>query len=741
MTSYIGKPTSRVDGRAKVTGAAKYAGEYNSPELVHGYIISGAISKGRIKSIDASAALAIEGVLQVFTHENRPRLAWMDRSYQDEVAPNGSPFRPLYDEKIRFSQQPVALVVADSFDLARYAATLVKIEYEEEEHDTDMEAGRDRAYPPKAGKQGYKPPAKPRGDAEKAFAGAQVQVEANYSSPFEHHNPMEPHATTVMFEPDGKLTIYDKTQGVLNSQKYICQIFGLKTEQVRVLAPYVGGAFGSGLRPQHQIFMAVLAATELKRSVRVTLTRQQMFSIGYRPETHQHIAIGAREDGHLEAFMQEALANTSRFEDFTETVVNWAGALYTCENSRYSHELVQLDLFTPIDMRAPGGALALYAIESAMDEVAVKAGIDPLQLRLINYTEKDQEEDKPFSSKELRQCYLQAAEKFGWEKRSPEPRSMRDGDTLIGWGMATGIWDSMQSPAASKAVLGLDGHLLVTCAITDIGPGTYTIMTQIAADTLGLPIEKVTFQLGDSNLPQSSVQGGSQTAGSVGTAVKEVCQTVAQQLFKLAQQMPNSPFAKVKFEDVKFADGHIQLVEGDASTISLIEVLRSSGNNSLEAMVNSKPDARKQSGFAQYVHSAVFVEVRVDDALGTIRVSRVVNAVAAGKILNPKTARSQVLGGVVWGVGMALEEESLLDNNLGRFMNHNLSEYHVPVNADIGEIDVIFVQEEDTIVNPLGVKGVGEIGIVGTAAAIANAVYHATGKRIRDLPITLDKLL
>lgn len=740
-TNYIGRPQSRVDGRAKVTGEAKYAAEYNVPDLAYGYVVSSEIAKGRITKIDASQALALPGVLHVLTHENRPRVAWFDSSYKDEVSVPGSPFRPLYDERVLYSGQPIALVIAEEFEVARYAATLLRVSYEHEEHETDLNEKREQSYTPKKNRSGISPPAKPRGDADRAFERAAVQHDAEYLHPIEHHNPMEPHASTVIWEGDNRITVYDKTQGSQNCQAYIASVFGFSKDDVRVISSYIGGAFGSGLRPQYQLFLAVMAARELKRSVRVSLTRQQMFSFGYRPDTIQRLSLGAGADGTLEAIKHDALANTSRFEDYQENDVNWSGLLYKCDNSKFTYRLAQLDHYTPADMRAPGGATGVYALEAAMDELADKLGVDPLELRLKNYSEKDQNEDKPYSSKELRECFRQAAEKFGWSKRNPAPRSMRDGRELIGWGVATGIWEAFQQKASAKAVLSVDGKLEVSSATTDIGTGTYTIMTQIAAETLGLPLDQVTFKLGDSSLPQSPVEGGSWTASTNGSAVKVVCEAVAQKLFSMAQDIEEQPFADVDFADVQFAEGQIKLRRDASQSISIAEVMRHGKVERIEKESTSTPNYLKQRGYSRYTHSAIFAEVRVDEELNVIRVTRVVDAVAAGRILNPKTARSQVLGGVVWGISMALHEETYTDHQLGRFMNHNLAEYHVPVNADVHDIEVIFVEEHDEIVNPLGVKGLGEIGIVGTAAAVANAIYHATGKRVRDLPITIDKLL
>jgi xanthine dehydrogenase YagR molybdenum-binding subunit len=741
ITNYVGRPTRRVDGRAKVTGAAKYAGEYNVPKLAYGYVVSSAVAKGRIKQIDTHAALGVEGVLRVLTHENRPELPSDDSKYDDEVSSPGSPFRPLYDDKIKFSGQPIALVVAEEFEIARHAASLVRVEYELEPHVTDLKAQRAKAYVPQKERPGIPSAPPPRGNPEKALADAAARHDAEYSIAFEHHNPMEMYATTAVWESDDRLTIYDKTQGPKNNQSYVANVFGLPKENVRLVTAYMGGGFGSGLRPQYQLPLAVMAAQQLKRPVRVTLTRQQMFSLGYRPEAIQRVALGASRDGELKSILHDALANTSQFEDFQEGIAQWSGMLYKCDNTQFSYKLAKLDLNTPIDMRAPGGVTGIYAIECAMDELAVKLGIDPVELRLKNYTDKDQNENIPFSSKELRECYRQGAEKFGWSRRNPKPRSMREGNQLIGWGMATGAWEAMQFEASAQAVLTVDGKLDVGSATADIGTGTYTIMTQLAADALGLAMEDVTFRLGDSSLPQAPVEGGSFTAATVGSAVHVVCEKVQRRLFELAQKAEGSPLAKAKFEDVVFTGGQMRSKSDPSRAISIPDVMRKAGVNRIEEHATSTPDEKKHEKYARYTHSAIFVEVRVDEDLGIIRVPRVVNAVAAGRILNPKTARSQVLGGVVWGIGMALEEETVLDHRFGRFMTHNLADYHVPVNADVHDIDVIFVEEHDSIVNPIGVKGLGEIGIIGTPAAIANAIYHATGKRVRDLPITLDKLL
>jgi len=739
--THFGAPRSRVDGRLKVTGAAKYAGEFTAPDLAHGYVVSSAIAKGRITAIDTAEAEAMPGVLRIFTHENRPATAWLSRSYRDAVAPPGTPFRPLYDEKILYSGQPVALVVAESFEAARDAGALVRVTYEAEPPGTDLRTRLAEAYVPPKDRAGIDPPPKPRGDAASAYAAAPAKVENGYHVAPEHHNPMEPHASTVVWEGDGRITVHDKIQGAQNTFDYVTSVFSLPKKDVRVISPFVGGAFGSGLRPQYQLFLAVMAALELKRSVRVVLTRDQMFTFGYRPDTIQAVALAASPDGALQAVRHEAVAGTSTFEDYQEVVVNWSGLAYRCDNVELKYRLAKLDTATPQDMRAPGAPLGMFALESGMDELAHELKIDPLELRLRNYAETDQNTGKQFSSKELRAAYQQGAERFGWSRRNPQPRSMREGHELIGWGMATGIWEAGMQQASARATLTADGKLEVATATADIGTGTYTILTQIGADAFGLRMEDVTARIGDSSLPTSPIEGGSWTAASAGSAVQAACYAVRETLFKYARRMENSPLANADLDHVVFTEGRIALAADPARFVTIADAMRASGVDRIAQEETTAPDKSSLSKYAPYTHAAVFAEVRVDEELGTIRVTRVVDAIAAGRIINPKTARSQIIGGVVFGIGMALTEESMLDHRFGRFMNHNIAEYHVPVNADIHDIEVIFVKEEENKANPLGVKGLGEIGIVGTAAAIANAVFHATGKRIRELPITLDKLL
>ena len=740
MAPYIGTSTSRVDGFTKVTGAAKYAAEFNVPGLAYGSVVTSTIAKGRILRIDPSAALRVKGVLDVLTHENRPPMADNDEAYKDEIAPAGSPFRPLYDSRIMFNGQPIALVVAETSEIARFAASLVRVEYEKDAHITDVYRRREAATPvkpPTNPLEALFTPPKTRGRPEQALAAAAVRHAGEYYVPIEHHNPMELYAATVVYEANGKLTVYDKTQGVQNVQRYLCGVFSMKPEDVRVMNPFMGGGFGSGLRPQFEVVLAVLAALALKRSVRVVLTRPQMYGLGYRPAMIQRIELGASTDGTLEAITHDAITVTSQYEDFFRQETGWSGLLYKSTNAKYEHKLARLDLPTSCDMRCPSAATGVYALECAMDELAIALKIDPLELRLRCYSDRDQNNDRPFSSKALRKCYRQGAEAFGWDKRNPEPRSMRDGGDLVGWGMATGVWDALQWQITVRIAVNANGHAEVACATSDIGTGTYTIMAQVAADMLGLPLENISVQLGDSTLPQSPVEGGSWIAASVSSGIVTTANLIRDELLRLAKQMPNSPLANSTSGEVALIDGKV-VSKGDPSrSVSIADAMRDGTVDRVEREITTNPgeDAR-----AHNTHSAVFAEVKVDEQLGVIRVTRVVSAVAAGRILNTKTASGQILGSIVWGIGMALREETLIDHRDGRIANANIAEYLVPVNADVQDIKVIFVDEPDDS-NPLGVKGVGEVGIVGVAAAIANAVYHATGKRVRDLPITLDKLM
>ncbi|MDP5200322.1 xanthine dehydrogenase family protein molybdopterin-binding subunit [Flavobacterium sp. DG2-3] len=739
----VGQPLSRLEGFEKVTGSAQYAAEHNVPDLLYGYVVNSTITKGKILSIDVSDVLALQGVVKIFTHENRPSLAWFDIQYADMDAPPGTVFKPLSDNSIRYNGQPIALIVAEDFETARYASTLIKFVYEEETFNTVLSQNQDKAREPKKGMATplKPPPPKPTGNFEEAYASAEFTAAAQYRHGTEHHNPMELFATTTIYEGDGKLTIYDKTQGTINNQLYVANVFGLKYKNVRVLAPYVGGAFGSGLRPQYQLFLCVLASLELKRNVRVTLERKQMFSFGHRPQVVQSLRFGADNSGKVTAMNHSAVGETSAYEDYNEILVPWSHKLYPAANTLFEYKLAPLDLATPIDMRAPGGVSGMHAIECIMDELAYKLNLDPLDFRLNNYSQIDPSTQKPFTSKELKQCYEKGAEKFGWHMRNPKPASTKKGNRLVGWGMATGIWDAYQFPARAGAALTKEGRLEVHNATTDIGTGTLTAMTQIAADEFGISANEVLFFYGDSKKPFSMFQGGSAITSSTGTAIVAAIRELKKKIIKKIKDMDNSPFEKIPEHQIVFRNRAVSVVNQPDIFISFQQLIKINNGKEFKVTKLGGPDLLKLRKYSKATHSASFVEVEIDKDLGSITVTRAVTAVAAGKIINPKTAKSQILGSMIWGISKALHEETLIDPNLGKYMNANLGEYHIPVHADIPEMEVIFAEENDTLINELGIKGVGEIGMTAIPAAIANAIFHATGKRINNLPIHFEDLI
>jgi xanthine dehydrogenase YagR molybdenum-binding subunit len=738
MPRYLGKEMSRVDGVAKVTGKAKYAAEFQVPNVAYGVPVLGSIAKGSIKSIDTSEASRAGGVIRIFTHLNTPKFG--PKPPVEPAPPRGvqpeedKSFRALQSDKIFFNAQPVALVVAETYEQARLAARLVKLTYTEAKHVTDTETVRGSArIPPRA-------PDARRGKPEEAMRNAPVKIEAEYRIPIEHHNPMEPHAAVAVWQGD-KLTIFDKTQNVYGVREHLAAAFGIPEENVNVVSPFVGGAFGSSLRPNYYPALTAMAARELKRPVKIALTRTQMYTgHGYRPYTIQKVALGAERSGKLSSMIHEAVHNTSSFEDFNDSTTGFTRQVYACPNLYAPVKITNTDLNTPTWMRAPGAVSGMFALECAMDELAYSLKIDPLELRLINYAEIDPESGKPWSSKALRECYRLGAEKFGWKDRKFEPRSMRDGRLLVGWGTATGVWGAFQRPANVRITLRADGTAHVVSATSDIGPGTYTVMTMIAAEFLGLRPEQVQFELGDTKFPRAPAQGGSQTTSSVGSAVYGGALAIGARLLTLANQAADSPLKSAVAADVEMLDGRLQVRSEPSRFVNIAEVRRRNGLAEITETFQSAPSPERQK-YALLAHGAQFVEVKVDPDLGTVRVTRAIEVSACGKIMNPKASHSQEIGGVVWGIGMALQEATEIDHRFGRIMNPNLQHYHVPVNADIRGIETMFVEEDDKIVNPLGVKGMGELGMVGIPAAIANAVFHATGKRVRELPITPDKLL
>jgi len=734
----IGKPHNRIDGPLKATGRAPYAADYPAADLVHGVIVSSSIASGRITAIDTSAARRIPGVIDVLSHVHRPHMSSNGVRYKDTAGPPGTPYRPLFDERVLFAGQPVALVLAETYEAARDAAALVDVRYEEASFETDLAKVEAASYEPKTKRSGVSPPPASRGHAAAAYAESTHKVEAVYLTSPEYHNAMELFATTVVWHRDETLTVYDKTQGSQNVHLYLTLALGMRRKDSTVVNAYVGGAFGSGLRPSHGVFLATFAARHLKRSVRIVLTRSQMFAMTSRPQAIQSLSLACDAHGHLQAVRHHAVAATSTYEDQQEVVVNWSGLAYTCANADFSYQLAKLSTPTPGDMRAPGAATGTFALECAMDELAVASSIDPVQLRLANWIDRDQNQDLPITSKALRECYEQAGAHFRWSERRAEPRSMRDGRELIGWGMAGGAWDAGLAPLPTRARVTwrTDGRLEVAAGASDIGTGTYTILAQIAAEAFGIPVGGVDVRLGDSTLPLNPVEGGSWMAATTGAAVAKACESLKSTLLRKAYRLAGMSRRK---STVAFEGGRLKGERFAADGLSIEDILREHGRDIAETATILPPLFR--SKHVSYAHSAVYAEVRIDEELGVLRATRIVIAVAAGRILNPKTARSQVLGSVVMGVGKALHEEGVYDHRFGKVMNHSFADYHVPTNADIFDIDAIFVEEHDDEVSPLGVKGVGEVGIVAVAPAIANAIYHATGRRIRSIPITVDKVL
>ncbi len=734
----VGQAVDRVDGPAKVCGRALYAGDVALPGMAHAWLVLSTVASGRIAEIDSRRAEAMPGVLLVLTHRNAQKLPQGGKAAVQP--PAGRVLSLLQDDAVHYSSQPVAVVVAQTLEQARHAAGAVLLRYGSEPAVVDFHRAKGSAIKPEKVQQ--EEADETRGDMAGGRAAARHVVAARYSTPVEHHNPMEPHATVAAWSGD-KLTLHDATQYVSGNRDTVAKTLGIAPEQVTVLCPFVGGGFGCKGSTWSHVVLAAMAARQVGRPVKLVLDRTQMFGpVGNRPHTEQDLWLGAAADGRLTAQQHHVVSETSSIEDWTEPSAIVTRMLYACDNQSTSHRLAKMNVATPTFMRAPGEASGSFALESAMDELAYASGIDPLQLRLLNHAEQDPGKKKPFSSKSLRQCYAAAAERFGWARRNPVPGSMRSAANphlRVGMGMATATYPTNRSAAEAEVRWLPNGSALVRSGTQDLGTGTYTVMTQVAADALGLPLEFVRFELGDSRMPRAPVSGGSQSAASVASAVQAACAQARQQLMQLAIADTGSPLAGQPLSGLRLADGWLR-VQGDVQRGEPVAALLSRRGSAITASARSEPGPEKQA-YSMHAFGAVFVQVEVDDTLGQVRVPRIVAAYGIGRALNAKTAHSQLVGGLVWGVGMALEEETVRDLRNGRYVNANLAEYHVPVNADIGQIEVLVVPEQDPHVNPLGIKGIGEIGITGTAAAIANAVFHATGKRVRELPITLDKLL
>lgn len=742
----IGKPQTRVDGALKVIGAARYSSDIDVANVAHAVMVQSTLASGRIAVLDTSAAESAPGVLGVLTHLNVPKLQPLADKKTVEDSESIDPAL-LQSDRIWYAGQHLAVVVADTLERAEHAATLVQVHYDEHPHSTNMSTRLTEAFAPKD--VNSKPPDYDRGDTQAGLAEADVTLDEQYTTPTHTNNPMAPFATLAIWskaEGEDYLTLYDSTQGVNNTIKAVTGWLGLKPEQVRVISHFVGGGFGAGIRTWAHSALAALAARQVQRPVKLVLTRDQMFtSVGHRPATLQRIRLGAKQDGRLTAIEHHGTSPASQFSQFEENLTISPRSLYTCPNVRTTYRLVRLNTNTPTFMRAPGESTGMFAFESVIDELAYRLNLDPIKLRLRNYADRDEEQDLPYSSKSLRECYQLGAEKFGWHQRQPEPRSMRDGSTLIGYGMASTTYPCYRMPTQARVRVVADANApqgvraIVQCATADIGSGTYTVMRQIAADVIGLSVDQVRFELGDTSLPKSPVQGASQTVQSVGSAVYDGCTEARSYLLELARQQ-QSPLQGSADTNIGWGEGRFFVKQDASRHQTYAEILQANSLDGVEAEVTSQAGDEQQK-FAMQAFGAHFVEVRVDEAIGRLHITRMVGAFGIGRVINPRTAQSQVFGGMVWGVGQALLEETHLDHRFGRYLNPNLGEYHIAVNADIGKLEAYFIDERDEHVNPLGAKGCGEISIIGVAAAIANAVYHATGKRIRNLPITPDKLM
>lgn len=756
--SPIGAPSTRVDGPAKVGGGARYAAEFAPDGLVHAVVVQSTVPAGWITAMDTERVLRMPGVLAVFTHENAPRLA------PASTFPHGGASQgltPLQDGRIRFNGQPVGLVVAETFEQATDAAGQVGVSYRtasfvaDGEEPTAVSVSADEL-----GESGAWGRTVVRGDADHALASAPVTVDAVYTSPREYHVAMEPHATVASWSPEGVLTVWEPSQWVEGARATFAEWFELPLDKVRVVSPFVGGAFGSKVGPQPHAALAAMAAREVGRPVKLVLARPQTFpGTSPRPAIRQHLVLGAGTDGRLQALVHEAVNETSIDDVYVEPVGGVSRYTYAAPNMRTSHRVVRVNAVTPAWMRAPGEAMGTFALESAMDELAYAVEVDPMELRLRNYAEQDLESGKPWSTRALREAYAEGARAFGWERRDPRPRSMRQRRALIGWGMAGGTYPRYWLPAEATVRVRADGAVEVDSGAADIGTGTYTVLAQVVADALGVPREQVTVRLGDTAYPRAPVAGGSELAGALAPVVYSAAAAVRDDLIRLALEDPQSPVHDAATAELVVDQGRVALAGDPTCGVTYADILRRAGRDAIESFQDSMPpgsteqDRRETftsatrlempASGSHSVHSwsAQFVEVRVDEDLGELRVARMVGAFDCGRVLNPVTARSQLMGGMIMGVGAACLEGAWVDRRNARIVNANLAEYMIPVNADIPEIEILFVGEPDPYANALGSKPVGELGITGTAAAIANAVYHATGRRVRDLPILIEKLL
>lgn len=734
--SNIGQPLTRQDGRLKVTGRAVYGADNHPAGMLFAVIATSSVARGRVVALDVAAARAHPGVIEVMTPSNRPPLVT-----DPDLRTNPFAFRldALQSDRVRYAGQPIAVVVAETLEAATEGATLLAPRYEAEPVSVSLD-GEESFVPPVVG-PGL-PTESTHGDVEAGLAAAARRIEADYETAPQYHNAMEPHCAVVVWEGE-KLTLDTPTQGMALTRGRIAELLGLAPENIHIRSPFLGGGFGSKGLSNGPLVLGILAARMVGRPVKLVLRREQMYGpVGHRAATRQTFRLGAEADGALTALAHHTRTATSRYDDFIEPAGRPTDSLYATKALRITHDAVRVDTGTPFFMRAPGEATGSIALESAMDEMALACGMDPLEFRLRNYAEAEPGTGKPFSSKALLECYAQAAKAFGWAGRPQAPRQMRDAaGLLVGWGMGTAVFPVVMFQGQARAVLRRDGTGIVESGAHDMGQGAITALTQIAADSLGLGLEQVTFRMGTSDLPDAGIAGGSGHTATAGAAINEAGAAVIARLAELATADQHSPLFGAGNAGAIARDGRLYRRDDESRSESYADILGRAGLDEIDGSGTGAPDPAPRERFAMFAHGAVFAEVKVDPELGQVRATRLVGAFAAGRVINPRMVRSQYLGGMVWGVSFALHEKAIVDRRSGRVMNANLGEYHIPTNADVPDMTAILVDEDDPYVNPLGIKGVGEISIVGSAGAVANAVWHATGRRVRKFPITLDQLI
>lgn len=768
MPSLIGQPATRQDARLKVTGEAKYSAEFDLPKMAHAVLVTSPVARGTILSLDLAAARAATGVINVFSHFDKPRYGAINSAELGKVGTIPGEFvLPFSGPEIAYSGQAIAIVVADTYERARYAATLVSAEIYAQTPAVGLHDALETGKPEKF--FGTEEAQYSRGEPALAGENAPVKMTAKYHTPNEHHNPIEPHAIIASWKGD-YLTIYLSSQGVKGPQFLMSQVFEVPDKNVRAISHFIGGGFGcKGAASWPHEIACVWAARQIGRPVKLVLMRQQMFAgTGHRGECEMDLQLGARTDGDLQAMTFENLTQTHAAQPaFFEPSPFASRLLYDVENYRMANATARNNVAPPIFMRAPGEAPGTFALECAMDEMAHELKLDPIEFRLINYADKNPQSGLPWSSKQLKKCYARGAQLIGWNARQMQPRRTRDGRYWVGYGMASATYPGYRTAASARCRIYSNGRAVAGSAGSDIGTGAYTVFRQVAADTLGYPLYKVVFELGDSALPFAPVAGGSQLTASVAPAVAEACERAMNEVAKLAIQDRRSPLFGRKLNEIRFRDGLAVLKSDSTKGEALSKIIARNGKPFVEACVSAQtmasakgseglkqkqkspcsvvmPESETDWNMEKYAfHSfgAQFCRLRVDEELGTIRLLDWVSVMDCGRILNPRTARSQILGGVGWGIGMALSEETLYDPPTGRPITRNLADYHVAVNADMPEIQVEFINVPDPHINSLGCRGIGEIGITGVAAAIGNAVFNATGKRLRDLPLTPDKFV